>query len=147
MSEPGDDTRREVQRLRRDVDRLAVESSETRRLAAMADRDGADLRARFDNQRGLLNALRATQVEHGKTLLEHGEALGGLTLQVAALDAKVDGLDTKVNGLDTKVNGLDTKVNGLGGILAEHSGILAEHSGILAEILRRLPDPTSGDRR
>jgi len=123
MSERGDDSSREVQRLRRDVERLTVEASETRRLAAMADRDGADLRGRFQSQRGLLNALRATQAEHGKVLLEHGAALGGLTLQVSALDTKVDTLDTKADGL---------------------SGILAEHSGILAEILRRLPDPTGG---
>ena len=118
MSQHGDDSRREVQRLSRDVERLTVESSQPRRLAAMADRDGADLRARFHSQRGLLNALRATQAEHGKVLLEHGEALGGLTLQVSALDAKVDGLDTKVSRLD---------------------GILAEHGVILNEILRRLP--------
>jgi len=125
MSQHGDDSRREVQRLSRDVERLTVESSQPRRLAAMADRDGAELRARFHSQRGLLNALRATQAEHGKVLLEHGEALGGLTLQVSALDAKVDGLDTKVSRLDTKVSRLD--------------GILAEHGVILNEILRRLP--------
>jgi transposase len=116
MSEGGDDSGREVQRLRRDVDHFTVESAETRRLAAMADRDVSDLRAAFRSQTGLLNALRATQAEHGKTLLEHGQALGGLTLQVGALDAKVTAL----------------------------AQVQAQHTGILNEILRRLPGPSGG---
>jgi chromosome segregation ATPase len=137
MSDRWDDLERHVTGLRSDVERLAAQSEDTQRLAAATDRDLSEFKKTFRAQTKVLNALRETQSEHGKTLHHLSQAVGGLTVHVHSLDTKVSNLDTKVDTLTSRVDTLDTKVDSL-------ADGQAEHSRMLAEILRRLPDPTSG---
>jgi chromosome segregation ATPase len=66
----------------------------------------------IQSQAGLLNALRETQVEHGKILKEHGETLKEHGQAIAVLRTDVDGLRTEFSGLRTEVEGLRTEFEG-----------------------------------
>lgn len=57
------------------VAHLTVDSAATRLMAALADRDVADIRQAQRGHTRVLNALRETQVAQGRTLAEHGEIL------------------------------------------------------------------------
>jgi chromosome segregation ATPase len=60
------------------VTQLAEDAAATRALAAMADRDVAAFRQEMRGHTRVLNALRETQLEQGRTLHEHGRELGAL---------------------------------------------------------------------
>ncbi len=51
----------------------------------MVDRDVADLKQAFGAQRHVLQALRDTQVEQGRTLVEHGQALGAIVVTLGSM--------------------------------------------------------------
>ena len=70
MSEP-DEVRAEMAALR-------DEAADTRALAAMADRDAAGVRSAINAINSTKNALRETQVEHGRTLERVADAVGVL---------------------------------------------------------------------
>ena len=57
------------------VARLIDDGAATRAMAAMADRDVAEYRQEMRGHTRVLNALRETQIEHGRTLAQHGETL------------------------------------------------------------------------
>ena len=169
-----DQLRAEVAELRNVVDQLRAladevpkmrdEAAATRTLAALADRDVAEVRAMLRAQIFTLSALRETQVEQGATLRQIAETVGvlvaqvdGFTAQVDGLGTHIDGLGTQVDGLGTRVDGLGTRVDGLGtqvdGLAArfealvdgqaqraqEASAARSEQDALLREILRRLP--------
>ena len=54
---------------------LMLDTATTRPMAAMADRDVVEIRQAQRGQTRVLNALRETQVEQGRTLAEHTEIL------------------------------------------------------------------------
>lgn len=68
----------ELRAQRDEVARLRAETADTRALAAMADRDAADVRASLNGITRAQNALRETQVEQGHTLREIAGAVGVL---------------------------------------------------------------------
>jgi ribonuclease PH len=86
----------------------------TRAMAAMADRDVAEYRPEMRGHTRVLNALRETQIEHGRTLAQHGRALGGLR-------------ETQVEH---------------GRTLAEHGRALIEHGKALNQCIRILDQHT-----
>ncbi|MGH3901600.1 MAG: hypothetical protein ACRDTA_25770 [Pseudonocardiaceae bacterium] len=59
-------------RLEQEVDRLREETATTRALAALADRDVAEIRTELRGHRQVLNALRETQLEQGQKIDEQG---------------------------------------------------------------------------
>jgi uncharacterized protein YoxC len=76
-----DEIRQRLDALEAQVNVLTEGQAESRRAAdlfAMVDRDVADLKQAFGAQRHVLQALRDTQVEQGRTLVEHGQALGAI---------------------------------------------------------------------
>lgn len=79
----------------------------------------------------MLNALRETQVEHGKTLDEHSEALAELR-QTQLEHSVILGAHTQV--LDGHTKALDGHTK----ILNEHTKTLAELAGGQRLIMRHL---------
>jgi hypothetical protein len=67
------------------VARLIDDGAAARAMAAMADRDVAEYRQEMRGHTRVLNALRETQIEHGRTLAQHGQALVTLTAGQAAI--------------------------------------------------------------
>ncbi len=61
--------------LEAEVARLREDAASARALAGMADRDVAEMRTTMRGHTQVLNALRETQVEHGKVLDAHTTAL------------------------------------------------------------------------
>jgi chromosome segregation ATPase len=116
-----------VEALEAEVARLREDGATTRAIAALADRDVAEIRTTNRATTAVLNALRETQLEQGQALQTIAGAVAGLTTQVAGLDAKVSTLDAKVS----------TLAEGQ----ARHEQILTQHGEMLTEILRRLPAP------
>lgn len=101
----------ELTGLREEVARLRSETADTRALAAMADRDAADVRASLRGIVGTQNALRETQLEQGRSLQEIAGAVGALVV----------GQQQLVEGQRQLAEGQQ------------------RHEEVLAEILRRLP--------
>ncbi len=55
--------------------RLREETASARALAALADRDVAEIRTELRGHRQVLNALRETQLEQGQKIDEQGQRL------------------------------------------------------------------------
>jgi hypothetical protein len=83
-----DEIRQRLDALEAQVNVLTEGQAESRRAAdlfAMVDRDVADLKQAFGAQRHVLQALRDTQVEQGRTLVEHGQALGTIVVTLESM--------------------------------------------------------------
>lgn len=75
----GGDVEARLSRLEHEMDGLRRHAAETRALAALGDRDVADLRSDMRGHREVLNALRGTQLEQDRTLTEHTDTLNSVT--------------------------------------------------------------------
>lgn len=94
-----DEIRQRLDVLEGEVARLREDATATRTLAGMADRDASEVRGALHAHTQLLNALRETQVEQGRTLVEHGQVLGALVEGQARHSAMLNGLTTTVGSL------------------------------------------------
>lgn len=113
MSEPGDLERRvtaleqEVTRLRGEPDQARGDAAAARVLATGADRDVSDIRSQLRAQRQLLQALRDTQVEHGRRLDQLERRMDALELRMNALEDRLAGMDarrtTRMDSLETEM--------------------------------------------
>ena len=72
--------RARIAQLVAEVDQLREESAHTRALAAMADRDSAEVRAVLQARVQSLAALRTTQLEQGNDLSALAQAVSGLAV-------------------------------------------------------------------
>ncbi|MDQ1305477.1 MAG: hypothetical protein QG671_1308 [Actinomycetota bacterium] len=114
-----------MQALETAVERLLEDGAATRVIAAMADRDTAEIRTTHRAATGVLNALRETQLEQGQTLQTLAGAVAGLTIHVVDLDIKVTAL---ADGQAHHGQRLD-----------QIAALVASLADGQAEILRRLP--------
>lgn len=88
---------------------IADDASEGRRAAglyAMVDRDVADLSAAVRGQTTVLNALRETQIEQGRTLADHSRALTEQNAKLHTLSEHVDGLVATMASHSTALDGI-----------------------------------------
>jgi len=97
-----------VAKLERRMKKCRVDATAARVLAAAADRDVADIRLVLKGHTSVLNALRETQIDHGKKLKEHDDSFDRLEAKVDGLTANVDGLTAKVDGHDSRFDRLET---------------------------------------
>ncbi len=102
MADP-DDLDARLRNVEREVEGLKTENKELRRdvsaarvLAAGADQDVSNMHAAFRAQTMVLNAMRETQLEHGKRI-------GGLDQRMGGLDQRMDGLDQRMAGLESEM--------------------------------------------
>ena len=73
-----DDLRERLAALEAEVDRLREESAATRTMAAMADRDSAEVRTSLRGHTQVLNAIREDQVAQRQSIAQLAEAVGAL---------------------------------------------------------------------
>lgn len=86
-----------------EVDRLREDVASARALAALADRDVAEIRTEMRGYRQVLNALRETQ-------LEQGQQIGGLRHEMSELDRKMRaGFAMQADGM-AQITALLTKI-------------------------------------
>jgi chromosome segregation ATPase len=131
MSEPGDLERRvtaleqEVARLQGELDQARGDAAAARVLATGADRDVSDVRSQLRTQRGLLQALRDTQVEHGSRLEQLERRMAALELRISALEDRLAGMDARLTGrmdrLSSRMDSLETEMRG--GFAKTHVGM------------------------
>jgi chromosome segregation ATPase len=90
------------------VERFGADAAAVRILAGGADRDVSALAARLDAQTQLLQALRETQVEQGRTLAEQGRDIAELKTSLADTRSEMRQGFTEMRGkLDATAAGLD----------------------------------------
>jgi flagellar motor switch protein FliG len=95
---PDDDLESRFTSLELEVGRLREEVASARALAALADRDVAELRAEMRGHRQVLNALRETQLEQGQKSDElRREMREGFAVQSTGM-AQITALLTKIVG-------------------------------------------------
>jgi chromosome segregation ATPase len=91
--------------------RLEEKTAEGLYLARNADKEVADFRIVLSGHTGVLNALRETQLEHGRTLASHGQRLDSLEVKVDRLEVKVDRLEEKVDRGFAKIDERFSKID------------------------------------
>lgn len=91
-----DDVEVRLTTLEHEVSRLREESAATRALAALADRDVSEIRSELRSHNRVLNALRETQLEHGRKLEEHGRKIDEGFAKVAVGMAQITALLTQL---------------------------------------------------
>ena len=115
MTDPGDVERRisaleaEVSRIQDELDRARQDAAAARVLATGADRDVSDVRSRLRAQRGLLQALRDTQVEHGDRLDRLERRMAAVELRLGALEDRIAAMDGRLTG---RLDELDDRLTG-----------------------------------
>ncbi len=92
-----------------------------RQMAAATDRDVADFRQVMTGHTRVLNALRETQVEHGRRL-------DGIDGRLDGVDGKLDGIDGRLDEVDGKLDGVDRRLAGIDGKLVQIVDLLT-HRG------------------
>jgi chromosome segregation ATPase len=88
-----DEVHRRLDALETEVGHLRDECAHTRSLAAMADRDAADMRATARANTQLLGALRETQLEQGRVLTGLAEAVAVLAAGQADHGARLERIE------------------------------------------------------
>jgi chromosome segregation ATPase len=148
MTDPGDLERRvsaleqDVTRLQGELDRARENTEAARTLAGGADRDVSDVRSQLRAQRGLLQALRDTQVEHGDRLDRLERRMTAVELRLTALEDRVAGMDARLTG---RIDSLDTRLTGrLDSLESEmRAGFAKVHAG-MAHIVTLLERDSDG---
>jgi chromosome segregation ATPase len=104
MSDPGDLERRvaaleqEVARIQGELDQAREDTAAARVLATGADRDVSDVRSQLRAQRGLLQALRDSQIEHGTRLDRLERRMDLLEARMTTLEDRIAGMDARLTG-------------------------------------------------
>ena len=79
-----DDLEARVTHLEHSVTDVRQDAAAARLMAGAADRDVSEFRQVQNAHTKVLNALRETQIEHGKVQVEHGKRLDSLEDRVSA---------------------------------------------------------------
>ena len=142
MTDPGDVERRisaleaEVSRIRGDLDRAREHTAAARTLAVGADRDVSEVRSQLRAQRGLLQALRDTQVEHGDRLDRLERRMTAVELRLGTLEDRIAGMDARLTG---RLDELDARLTGrIGSLQSELRAGFAKMSAGMAHIVTLL---------
>jgi chromosome segregation ATPase len=124
-----DDLESRFTKLEHEVGRLREDVASARALAALADRDVAELRTEMRAHHQVLNALRETQ-------LEQGQEIGGLRQEIGGLRQEIGGLRQEIGGLRQEIGGLRQEM---------HEGFAMQSTG-MAQITALLTTITGTER-
>jgi uncharacterized coiled-coil protein SlyX len=82
------------------VDALTVEVRHATDLSITATREAHTAREAHQRNIELLNALRATQAEHSRTLAEHGRMLAEHSTRLDRIDGRLENIESKLGRID-----------------------------------------------
>jgi predicted nucleic acid-binding Zn-ribbon protein len=85
-----DEIRDRVKTLEVQMADVRADATAARALATAADRGVSEVRVELRPHTGVLNALRETQLEHGRQIAEHGRQIVGLRTEMREGFAKID---------------------------------------------------------
>ena len=123
-----DEIRQRLDAVEAKVELLAEGQAESRRAAdlfAMVDRDVADLKDAFAAQRHVLQALRDTQLEQGRTLVEHGQALGAIVVTLQSVQESQRSVQGEMRAIQDTQQSMQGEMRSVQETLSEHGSILA----------------------
>jgi len=151
---PNDDLESRFTKLEHEVDRLREEVASARALAALADRDVAELRAEMRGYRQVLNALRETQLEQGQQIdglrQEMRQQIDGLRQEMRQ---EIDGLRQEmrqeIDGLRQEmrqeIDGLRQQIDGLRQEMREGFAMQATGMAQITALLTKVAGSEHGD--
>jgi chromosome segregation ATPase len=116
-----DEIRQRLDALEAKVEVLTEGQAESRRAAdlfAMVDRDVTDLKEAFAAQRHVLQALRDTQLEQGRTLVEHGQALGAIVVTLQSMQETQRSMQGEMRLMQGEMRSMQETLGDHGRILA-----------------------------
>jgi chromosome segregation ATPase len=105
-------------------------------LWASLDRDLADLGEGQRANTALIQALRETQIEQGRTLDKHTKILGELTTQVTWLDHRFTGLDAQLGALGGRLDRMSIRLN----VADDRIGYVDNHIAQVDEKIARVDE-------
>ncbi|MQS17502.1 hypothetical protein F7Q99_36285 [Streptomyces kaniharaensis] len=125
-----DDLRARLAAVEAELDRLREESAATRTMAAMADRDSAEVRSSLRGHTQVLNAIREDQLEQRRATAQLAEAVGVLVAgqgeQTRVLAEHGAALAEHTRILESQGRALEAQGKALEGVLAGQAAILEE---------------------
>ena len=132
-----DEIRQRLDALEAQVGVLTEGQAESRRAAdlfAMVDRDVADLKQAFGAQRHVLQALRDTQVEQGRTLVEHGQALGAVIVTLESVQETQRSMQESQRSMQETQRSMHETQRSMQETLESMQETLADHGRILGRL-------------
>ncbi|MGW2255184.1 hypothetical protein ACWCXH_34110 [Kitasatospora sp. NPDC001660] len=132
-----DELRARLAAVEAELDRLREESAATRTMAAMADRDSAEVRSSLRGHTQVLNAIREDQIEQRQAMTRLAEAVGvlvagqGEQARVLAEHGKALAEHTRIlenqgHALESQGRMLEAQGKALEGVVAGQAAILEE---------------------
>jgi chromosome segregation ATPase len=92
-----------VSALEAEMRSVRQDAAAARVLAGGADRDVSAFGAKLDAQQRLLEALRETQIEHGRRLAGHDKRFTSLEQRFDGLEQRFDGLGQRFDSLESQM--------------------------------------------
>jgi chromosome segregation ATPase len=92
-----------VSALEAEMRSVRQDAAAARVLAGGADRDVSAFGAKLDAQQRLLEALRETQIEHGRRLAGHDTRFTSLQRRFDGLEQRFDGLEQRFDSLESQM--------------------------------------------
>lgn len=134
-----DEIRQRLDDVEAKVEVLESGQGESRRAAdlfAMVDRDVAHLKQAFSAQRHVLQALRDTQLEQGRTLVQHGQALGAIVVTLESMQETQRSMQDEMRSMQETERSVQETQRSMLGDMRSMRESLADHGRILARLDR-----------
>lgn len=132
-----EEIRRRLGTVEQRVDALEEGQVASRRAAELfpgVDRDVADLREAFSAQRHVLQALRDTQLEQGRTLAEHGRAMGAIVVTLQSMQQSQRSMQQSQASMQQTQASMQSDIRALQGDMQSVKATLADHGRVLARL-------------
>jgi chromosome segregation ATPase len=110
-----DAVERNVAAARSDAAVARTDAAAARQLASAAYEDMSNMQLALNAHFRVLNALRETQLDHGRRLESLEGRFTGLETRFTGLETRFTGLETRFTGIETRFTGIETRFTGIEG--------------------------------
>jgi chromosome segregation ATPase len=126
-----DAVERNVAAARSDAAAARTDAAAARQLASAAYEDMSNMQLALNAHFRVLNALRETQLDHGRRLESLEGRFTGLETRFTGLETRFTGLETRFTGIETRFTGIETRFTG---IETRFTGIEGRFDGLETEM-------------
>jgi chromosome segregation ATPase len=105
-----DAVERNVAAARSDAAAARTDAAAARQLASAAYEDMSNMQLALNAHFRVLNALRETQLDHGRRLESLEGRFTGLETRFTGIEGRFDGIETRFTGIEGRFDGLETEM-------------------------------------
>jgi chromosome segregation ATPase len=142
---PDDDLESRFTKLENEVDLLREEVASARALAALADRDVAEIRTEMRGYRQVLNALRETQLEQGQRITELRQELGEQGQRITELRQELGEQGQRITELRQELGEQGQQITELRQEMRAGFVMQADGMAQITALLTKIADQERGD--